>query len=274
MTLCIAAECRGYVIVGSDTRAEDGYTSVENQNKLQLIQGVWPVLIAGTISRANDLVQMIDLEFESVQSSGEKITGRNFATILKQAVRKQKYQLVDESIVRQLGISYVDFLEKGRTSLSDESFAAIETEIRGIQLDCELIAIFFHQHGSYIYRVASDCTVVKVDHFCCIGSGETLAHSSLSFREHESDQILRTSLYRVFEAHQMAKRAPGVGEYFAVSVFNQDKSGKIIWRRLSDGGYSKLERLFKRFGPKRISSVPLAVDRDLEWYSERNLTEL
>jgi len=250
--------------VASDFRGEDDYTSAENQNKLKWIEDRWPVLIAGTVRRAHDLVSAINHEFGETRSKNISIDDKNIAQILRAAAKKQKYKLADEILSRELGIPYAKFLKDGKQSLSDRAFEEIEDEVRGMRLDCDLIIVFFHDRRSYIYRIDSDLTVGLADNFCCIGSGETLANSSLSYREHDGDQILKTSLYRVFEAHQLAKRAPGVGEKFAISVFSQERDGAIVWRRLSDSGHSSLAGSFKRFGPKKIVGVKLSVQKDLE----------
>jgi 20S proteasome alpha/beta subunit len=264
VTLCIAAECRGHVIVGSDFRGEDDYTSAENQNKLEWIENTWPVLIAGTVWRAHDLVAVLNREFAEVRRKSIVIDDKNVQVILRRAVRKQKYQLADEIVSRELGIQYAVFLRDGKGFLSEKSFQEIEGDVRKVDLDCELIVVFFYDRRPYLYRVSSDFSVALVDNFCCIGSGEMLANSDLSYREHDADQILRTSLYRVFEAHQLAKRAPGVGENFAISVFSQEKGGQVVWKRLSDSGLASLKRNFTRFGPKRISGVRLNINKDLE----------
>jgi 20S proteasome alpha/beta subunit len=271
VTLCIAAECRGHVIVGSDFRGEDDYTSAENQNKLEWIEDTWPVLIAGTVSRAHDLVAALNREFAEARKKSTAIDDKNVQVILRRAIRKQKYQLADEIVSRELGIQYAVFLKNGKGFLSEKSFEEIEGEVRKVDLGCELIVVFFHDRRSYIYRISSDLSVGRADNFCCIGSGETLANSDLSYREHDADQILRTSLYRVFEAHQLAKRAPGVGENFAISVFSQEKGGQVVWKRLNDSGLAALDRNFTRFGPKKIRGVRLDINSDLEEFERTDI---
>jgi 20S proteasome alpha/beta subunit len=271
MTLCIAAECKGHVIVGSDFRGEIGFTSAENQNKLEWIEKTWPVLIAGTVPRAHDLVAAINREFSETRKKKEPIDKSNIATILREAARKQKYQLAGQITASELGIPYGTFLKNGKEFLSEKAFEDIETGIRKQDLDCQIIVVFFDKGQSYIYTIDSDLSVSLEDNFCCIGSGSDLANSSLYFREHDADQILRTSLYRVFEARQVARRAPGVGEKFAISVFRQDRKGTIVWQRLKEEGFRKLGTHFNRLGPKKISSVRLDLDRYLEDYDETDV---
>ncbi len=143
MTLCIAAECRGHVIVGSDFRGEDDYTSAENQNKLEWLEDTWPVLIAGTVSRAHDLVAALNREFAEARRKSTVIDDKNVQVILRRASRKQKYQLADEIVSRELGIQYAVFLKDGKGFLSEKSFEEIEGEVRKVDLGCELIVVFF-----------------------------------------------------------------------------------------------------------------------------------
>ena len=265
MTLCIAAECRGHVIVGSDFRGEMGdYTSAENQNKLEWIEDTWPVLIAGTVARAHEMVASINREFSDTRKRGIAIDEANIAGILKEAVRKQKYRLADFIVGRELGIPYGAFLKNGKSYLSEKAFEDIEDSIRKADLECELIIVFFQYPYSYLYRIQADSSVDRIDNFCCIGSGATLADSSLYFREHDHDQILRTSLYRVAEAFVLARRAPGVGEKFALSIFHQEKNGTVVWERLKGSGFDALDKSFTKFGPKKISGVKLNLKKDLE----------
>jgi 20S proteasome alpha/beta subunit len=264
MTLCIAAECRGHVIIGSDFRGEVGFTSAENQNKLAWIEQTWPVLIAGTVARAHDLVASINREFSATRKRKEQIDGTNISEILREAARKQKYQLAGDITARELGLRYSTFLKEGKVYLSDKAFEDIETSVRLEDLDCQLIVVFFDDGTPHIYTIDSDLSVDRADNFCCIGSGSDLANASLFYREHNADQMLKTSLYRVFEAHQLAKRAPGVGENFAISIFKQEKGGTIVWQRLKEPGFRRLDTRFRSLGPKRITRIKLNLTTDLE----------
>lgn len=268
MTLCIAAECRNHVILGSDFRGEYGFTSAENQNKLDWIENTWPVLIAGTVPRAHDLVAAINREFTETRKKKEPIDKTTVAGLLREAARKQKYQLAGQITASEFGIPYGTFLKNGKEFLSEKAFEDVETSIRLQDLDCQMIVVFFDDRTPYIYTINSDLSVDLVDNFACIGSGSDLANASLFYREHSYDQILRTSLYRVFEAHQLARRAPGVGENFAISVFSQDRKGTVIWQRLREEGFQKLRGHFGRLGPKDIVGVPLDLKKYLEDFDE------
>jgi len=268
MTLCIAAESRRKVILGSDFRGEFGdYTSAENQNKLEWVENVWPILIAGTVARAHDLVAAINWEFSSVRAKGEKIDDTNVAALLRAATRRMKYQVADVITGGELGISYGAFLKNGKAYLSEKAFDDIESNIRSTDLSCEAIFTFFHDQRPYIYEIDGKGGVGLVDNFCCIGSGSWLANASLHFREHEYDQTLRTSVYQVFEAHQLATRAPGVGEKFAISVFHQERNGTIVWERLEEAGARSLARSFTLLGPKKIRGLKLDIKKHLKEFN-------
>lgn len=243
------------------------YTSAENLNKLEWVEKLWPVLIAGTVTRAHDLVAAIDYEFADARTKNQKIDDTTVAGLLRSATRRMKFQIADGITSRELGLPYARFLRDGKTFLSERAFEDIEDTIREADLECEVIFTFFHNQRPYIYEISGDGDVGLVDNFCCIGSGSPLANASLHFREHDSDQILRTSIYRVFEAHEVARRAPGVGENFAISVFHQERNGDIVWRRLEEAGRRSLARSFSILGPKKIRGVKLDVNKHLTEFS-------
>jgi 20S proteasome alpha/beta subunit len=270
MTLCIAVECRGgNVILASDFRGEVGFTSAENQNKLVWVEDTWPVLIAGTVPRAYDLVATINREFAAARKARKVVDKSTVPHLLREACRRQKYELANTITAREFGISYGTFLKNGKEFLSEKAFEDVETSIRLQELDCDLIFVFFDERKPYLFQICGETVEVdEADNFCCIGTGSDLANASLFSREQNYDQALRTSLYRVVEAASQARRAPGVGEQFAVSVFHQDRRRTIVWQRVTDRGMDRLVSYVSRFGPRRIRGVRFDVDTMLETFDE------
>jgi hypothetical protein len=97
-----------------------------------------------------------------------------------------------------------------------------------------------------ICRIDADCEVSVSDHFECIGSGGFVARPQLLRRSYQSDVSLMDSIYRVYEAKALAEIVPSVGETTSIDILYPD--GKL--EQLSDAGHSKVNSMFKRFGPK------------------------
>lgn len=256
MTLCLAAECahnnRHYVVVASDFESETSTSSAQIQDKLGTLIGGHPVLLAGTLNRAIELMGV----FNSVFKRHPPKSGQPLSDIIRIPIRIQKRRLAHEYVGARLGLTYPEFLRIGQRSIPASVHREMVYDIGRITLECSLIIVLFIAGEPLLFRIHEDGLVESCMHFCAIGSGLTLAEASLFHREHDCDTALEVALYHVYEAMRLGSRAPGVGERFAISVFHQEQD-KIIWERLSDEYAQYLDIQFQLFGMHRVEGIEL-----------------
>lgn len=255
MTLCIAAaaEDRGRlrIVISSDWRIENSSSGAEIQDKLYWIGDEWAVLIAGTITRAIELVDTYAEYFRGLRERNIKITDTTILDHVKKPPITQKYKIANEYVGALLGMTYKDFLTNGKQILPHKQFDEIVSDIQRLDLDCQLILSSFIDGAQRIYKVCADCSVEASEHFAAIGSGSDIAESILFQRDHEGDLPIGQALYDVYEAARLGSKAPGVGNQHAISVLIPPRrGGKVSFSRVSDKGYRFLDRCFKKYGPK------------------------
>ena len=262
MTLCIAAGAKDRgklrIVISSDWRIENSLSGAEIQDKLYWIGDEWAVLIAGTITRAIELVDTYAEYFRGLKEKKIKITDTTILDHVKKPPITQKYKIANEYVGALLGMSYKDFLTNGKQILPQKQFEEIIADIQRLDLGCQLILCSFIDGAQRIYKVCDDCSVEASDHFAAIGSGSDIAESVLFQRDHEGDLPLSHALYDVYEAVSLGSKAPGVGKQHAITVLIPPKpGGKISFSRVSDKGYKFLARSFKKLGPKDFYRLPL-----------------
>jgi hypothetical protein len=270
MTLCVAAESRAhrtlhhsivfaadFEVEGETARAEIGrkviYTSLAH----------YPVLIAGTQTRAISLAQKISYLLDvSRPEKGEVHTPPPWEQLLSEAIRLQKNDLANEITAVRFGLTYERFLEIGKASLPEEIFRETVAEISRTPLDCQLLVLGFSQSLTGMYRVSPTGLVEICDNFAAIGSGYYLAESSFFQRSQKGDNNLGTTIYNVFEAMKLGASAPGVGEKFEIGVAEWEwfeklptNEGCVRCSYLEPQYYAYLEKKFKQYGPKQITTV-------------------
>src|SRR5271168_2682356 len=207
MTLCIAAECKKrathHVIITSDFESETPTAAAEIQDKLVFINTTWPVLIAGTMNRA---VELVDTFGHCLRR--KPITKMTMHDDMKRPVRVYKRKLDDELVGARFGMTYSEFLRRDPT-FPDDIYRETTYAIERLTLECSLIVVLFFEGAPYLFRVHDDGLVEFCEHFCAIGSGLTIAEASLFHREHESTDPIKWGMYNVYEAMRLGSRAPG-----------------------------------------------------------------
>lgn len=255
MTLCIAAsgQHRGSsrIVVSTDWRVENSSFGAEIQDKLYWVGEDWAILIAGTITKAIDMVNAYSNYFRGLKNKNIILTDTNIVDYIKRPPVIQKYKIANEYVGSLLGITYKELLALGKERLPKQRFDEIITDIEKLDLDCQLILCSFVKGQSQLFKVQADCSVEVCEHFAAIGSGSDIAESVLFQREHEGDLPLGQTLYDVYEAARLGSKAPGVGNTHAISVLiPPKKGGEIAYSRVTEKGYKFLSKKFKQYGPK------------------------
>ena len=99
MTFCIGAVCDDrtktdlkIVLCADLERIAEGIDASETEDKLGFVKKGWPTLVAGTIARANEL---IDVYAEYLKEHDSEISEFNLIEHLRKAAHLQKQRLVE-----------------------------------------------------------------------------------------------------------------------------------------------------------------------------------
>ncbi len=264
MTLCIAAVCYEKkdlprLVVSTDWKHESGFASAENQDKLAWIREDWPVLMAGTMTRA---VHLKDTYRTFLDKKSEELKTKYRSEIidtLNQPLTQFKHKLADVLIGSVLGISYDAFLTAGKSYLPETAFNELFSAVKRIRMDCQLILPLFIKGDPFIFRV-NDEELEYCDNFAAIGSGMDIAEAVLSQRKQDEECSLAKTIYHIFEAGKIVSLAPppGVGKDHTIVVFYPPTEGRTVAaKEISTKGYRFLEEKFRAYGPRRVGSFTL-----------------
>jgi 20S proteasome alpha/beta subunit len=254
MTLCIAAACeheeKPAVVLCSDWRGETDSAGAEIVDKFRWVKDGWPCLIAGSVSKADELVETYERHLEK-----KTLTRLTLVQELKIPLQQRKTEIANEYVQRILGISYSEFLRDGLRQLPQEFFQQTVNAIANLGLECDLIIAGCLQdesgdHLTEIFRTDLWGNLFRENDFSSIGSGANVASAALFQREHTSSADLMTTLYHLYEAKRLGEVSPGVGTQTSLDVLFSD--GTV--REVTEECFKYLEKLYRRFGPRPVSS--------------------
>lgn len=270
MTLCVAAICKksnykDVVVMATDFQVEGETTRADIGKKRALVGWEYqPVLLAGTLTRATQLMQ----EISRTMGEHKLLPKDEWPRMLRVAVRQQKRALAEEYISGCLGMEYEEFIDKGKEKLPEEVFRDMAYQITKQELGCTILFVGFSQNDPNLYRVHESGLVEECTNFAAIGSGAYIAESSLFQREHRDKDGLGITIYRVYEAMRLGSYAPGVGKKFRIVIAeweyfcdgteeNTTNEGIVSYSRLKPEYYRYLETQFRKFGPRRPTQIAL-----------------
>lgn len=255
MTLCIAAfahegwkEPKGSltaIVMCSDLRIETNVTGSETGFKMKKINDNWAMMIAGNISRTEELYSIY---FSHLPN--EPIPSEEILDALRKPPQILKQRLTEEYVQTTLAISYSEFLAKGSQSFPSSLFESVMNEIARMEIDCQVILIPTNdQKERKLYRVESSGSVYPQDNFATIGSGAESASSWLHYREQTKFKSLNETICTVLEAKKFCENAPGVGKKAHISIITQD--GNL----LMSSDELLADKTWKKTGPRATKGV-------------------
>lgn len=263
MTLCIAAVCwvkdDPRIVVSSDWKQESEYASAENQDKLFWVREDWPVLVAGTFTRAVALKDTYRTYFDRNNEKLKSLYRSEFQDVLKVPLIEFKHKLADEFVGSRYGVLYNEILEKGKSWFLDNELVELHTAIRRITLDCQLLFPLFLKEDPFIFRINAE-SLEYCENFAAIGTGMEIAESILSQRKQDEFRTnFSKTIYNIYEAGRLASVAPppGVGKEHTICIFYRPKDGKPQGKELTSKAYKLLEEKYQKFGPKPVRSFDL-----------------
>lgn len=268
MTLCIAAICEDVegtepkIVLCTDMQREtEGIGSSETEEKLGFVRSGWPVLLAGTITRANELINRYAGYLSKHYSEIDEF---NLLDHLRRPAHRQKAKLVDDYLRQTFAFGRTYFYKHGRERFPESFVSTQEDVISKIKLDASLIIAGFITESDFsdstknarpflcvVDDMRQDEVLLEFE-YDAIGSGHGTSLSTLYRREQDSINSLGQTLYNVYEANSLSDKVPGVGRnYVNIDILYADGNLKT----LSEEGYKYLKHQFKKkFGPKKISS--------------------
>jgi hypothetical protein len=275
MTLSIAAVCDDrrrtspkIVLCADMERTAEGIGASETEDKLGFVKKGWPTLVAGTISRANDLINV----YAGYLKEHEPELGEfNLIDHLRKPAHLQKEKLVEEYLRQTYAFDRDYSYGDGSSELPQTFISTVTENISRIKLDGSLIIAGFLEETNFdsgevsprpflaivdeVTDVSGSQEYVRLEYeFAAIGSGQYTALSSLYRRKQDSTNSLRRTLYKVYEANRLSENVPGVGkEYIAIYVLHPD--GHV--EELTKEGYDYLSDLYDKFGPQKIDTKEL-----------------
>ena len=279
MTLCIAAICDDMVntqpkiVLCTDMeRQTEGIGSSETEDKLGFARPGWPVLMAGTISKSYEL---LNVYAGHLASNYQKIDEFNLLTSLREPAHIQKCKLVDHYFQQTFSFSRSYFYGQGKEKLPEKFIADQEEVISRIKLEASLIIAGYIPETDFLKggkgprpflcvvddtQSVSGADEVTIEYeYAAIGSGHYPAISNLYRREQDSVNSLIQTLYNVYEANCLSDKVPGVGrEFVKIDVLYSDGSLKSV----SEAGYKYLKSLFKKYGPKHVDAKKIEFKED------------
>lgn len=252
MILCVAAQYvhkgQDRVVFAADFSMESGVATAEIERKktVYICKEEFPVLIAGSGSRARELITYIQ-EFWNA-ADNEDI----FLAACRLAIQKYKHGLANEYVSARLGISYDDLIGSFHSSIPDDQYRELLADISRMKLGCAVIVSYFDDEESLLVRLEDDGSIEVCSNFSAIGTGMYIAESALFQREHTHSDSLADTIYHVYEAMRLGSHAPGVGKRFAMGIAHIKDSGTVQWEHVQPSYMKLLEKEFKRFGPRKL----------------------
>ena len=255
MTLCVALEARRgrtpCVLIGHDWKGGSDLAAAETQHKVLWGANNTPILIAGHLSKANELASLVH---EQLESSTDDL---HTFDRLKEAVRLRKRSMAAEYIAAHYGMTYQEFLVSAKTALPESAHKAAIEDIRRMTLDCALIVVTRWEGDNALFRITETGEVELCAQFCAIGDGMYGAESLLAYRAHSDRTQLGKSMYHIYEAWDFGGVAPSVGKkYFSVGIATW-RRGKYEIEEMTEAGKQELSEQTFNFGLGKLPNVPV-----------------
>lgn len=274
MTVCIAAACsirrEPAIVLCHDWQGTvQAVGSSDSVDKQRYLGNGWIALIAGDISHADELTALIEGSIPALPSPDIAIRS------LREKVFDYRERLLDQYLRGTCGIGYERFINDGMKIYPESVFKEINRELMDVQIGVELLVtgfvVEFDDETNQPYNLhcimqvcQSPAGVLEVslqDSFATIGEGAAAAQASLLYREHDWQDGLQQTTYRVYEAKTMAEIIPTVGPSSTIYLHRPKHDLEYI----NEDGFYACRNLFKLFGPKKITrkglkATPITTD--------------
>jgi hypothetical protein len=223
-------------------------------------------MIAGDVARAVQLKDCYRQQFHAMQEQNKdkapiSIKQHEISDLLRKPIRAYMYRRANEHVFMKLGLGYENFLQAIEKKQIPESIAAETlTEISKLDFGCELIIAFFGDDREvYIYKVNEE-GLEPCDNFAAIGSGCVIAEGVLYQRQHQWNDPIGPTVYRVYEAMTLGAISPTVGEENTINILyppQRDRTMRDTMVEITERTDRFLERRFRKLGPRAFKRLAL-----------------
>jgi len=152
-------------------------------------------MIAGDVARAVQLKDCYRLQFHEMQEKSKSpvnIRQHEVSDLLRKPIRAYMYRRAHEHAFMKQAVEKKQIPR----SVATETL----TEISKLDFGCELILAFFSDdREAYIYKVDQQ-GLEPCDNFAAIGSGCVIGEGVLYQRNHQWNDTIGPTVYRVYEA--------------------------------------------------------------------------
>jgi hypothetical protein len=215
MTLCIAAACQHQgeprIVLCCDWLAGDEYGSAETCDKLGAIAPGWPVLIASTVHKADEII-----DWYAAKAIGLKITPDTVLDEVRRIARELKQKLRDERSLLQYGFTVPELI-------ANKSFSRKEIEEIGefVTFGAEILISTIYDNQAFIFEVRPDGEVIRQPDYGIIGT-TAQASAFMQWRCVTSGDELGSVLYEVLEAKRFGEMDGNIGRDTSMYVLEPD----------------------------------------------------
>jgi hypothetical protein len=258
VTLCIAAVCKNVgdevpqFVFCADHKVGTFAAQAEIGFKFKWATKNWPALVAGDLSRAEELISTFAQHLSSVE-----LTPTNVFDEMKSAGDVFREKLADELVRKKLSVSY-EYLRLNRGKFPPAMVYEVYSQIAQLDSEAEMITAGFLGGNVFIFVVNRDCTVSYREHFAAIGTGAVIAEPALFQRKQQKNNFIQETIYQVYEAKKMGEIADAVGVRTSIIVFsppNEGGEGALELRRVTKEGSAFLDSKYKELGLKPVLNI-------------------
>jgi hypothetical protein len=253
VTLCIAAACqdwdtkRAHFVFCADRKSGTPVAQAEISFKMRWIKYNWPAMIAGDLSRAEELIctfkdHLRGIDFQSA----------NVFDSMREAGESFRRKLVDELVQKKLSVSY-DYLRQNRSKFPAATVYEVYSTIGQTDSEVEMITAGILEDQVLIFVMDRSCSVSNREHFAAIGTGAPIAEPALYQRKQQKFLPVPDTIYRVYEAKKLGEIADAVGTKTDTIDHVLLENGEMEIKRITTEGYTFLDSKYKELG---LSPIP------------------
>jgi hypothetical protein len=206
----------------------------------------WPVLIAGTVHKADEVIGWFETNLDV-----SKVTELNVFSEIRKLSRQFFEHLRDETSQLQYGATVPELIAQKAFPRQE-----IEQISSFVSTGAELIISTIINDQPFIFEVRPDGSVVSHDNYAIIGV-VAQASAFMQWRCVINNDPLSLALYEVYETKRFSEMDKDIGHYTSMYVLAPD--GKTY--RVKNSYLEKLDRM-RRADDKKRGLLKLPIEKD------------
>ncbi|MGA7239823.1 MAG: hypothetical protein WBY44_29355 [Bryobacteraceae bacterium] len=229
----------------------------------------WLALLSGVTSKARAFVAVCR---KSLMERTGPMDSADVAASIEECAKHQKRRLVDQFVQSQLAVNYEYLLKNGKAELPERHFDEVMTQVRSIDLGCDVILAGFVGHMPVLFTVWRDGSVNREETFAVVGTGWSVAQTALFRRNYRGSLPIGEAAYYIYEAKKLSEISSGVGPGTNMCIVKKGIPGYARYKHVDVFAMADLDSQYKRFGiqefDKRVS--PTRIGSGLSFTEDRS----